>query len=62
MLLELNEVDQAIKVAFKEASAVEIFARRLEERIEAGYSDDMSGADYEIYCGRILQEAGWNVE
>ena len=33
MLLELNEVDQAIEVAFKEASAVEIFARRLEERI-----------------------------
>ena len=30
---ELNEVDQAIKVAFKEASAVEAFARRLEERI-----------------------------
>ena len=30
---ELNEVDQAIKVAFKEASAVEQFARRLEERI-----------------------------
>ena len=33
MLIELNEVDQAIEVAFKEASAVEIFARRLEERI-----------------------------
>ena len=33
MLLELNEVDQAIEVAFKEASAVETFARRLEERI-----------------------------
>ena len=33
MSLELNEVDQAIEVAFKEASAVEIFARRLEERI-----------------------------
>ena len=30
---ELNEVDQAIEVAFKEASAVEAFARRLEERI-----------------------------
>ena len=30
---ELNEVDQAIKVAFKEASAVEVFARRLEEQI-----------------------------
>ena len=30
---ELNEVDQAIEVAFKEASAVETFARRLEERI-----------------------------
>ena len=26
-----------------------------EERTEAGYSDDMSGEDYEIYCGRILQ-------
>ena len=33
MSLELNEVDQAIVVAFKEASAVETFARRLEERI-----------------------------
>ena len=33
MSLELNEVDQAIEVAFKEASAVETFARRLEERI-----------------------------
>ena len=33
MSLELNEVDQAIQVAFKEASAVETFARRLEERI-----------------------------
>ena len=32
-MLELNEVDQAIEVAFKEASAVETFARRLEERI-----------------------------
>ena len=30
---ELNEVDQAIEVAFREASAVETFARRLEERI-----------------------------
>ena len=30
---ELNEVDHAIKVAFKEASAVEAFARHLEERI-----------------------------
>ena len=30
---QLNEVDQAIEVAFKEASAVETFARRLEERI-----------------------------
>ena len=30
---ELNEVDQAIEVAFKQASAVEAFARRLEERI-----------------------------
>ena len=33
MSLELNEVDQAIEVAFKEASAVETFARHLEERI-----------------------------
>ena len=33
MSLEMNEVDQAIEVAFKEASAVETFARRLEERI-----------------------------
>ena len=33
-----------------------------EQRAEAGYSEDMSGEDYEIYCGRILQEAGWNVE
>ena len=33
MSLELNEVDWAIEVAFKEASAVETFARRLEERI-----------------------------
>ena len=33
MLLDLNEVDQAIGVALKEASAVETFARRLEERI-----------------------------
>ena len=33
MSLELNEVEQAIEVAFKEASAVETFARRLEERI-----------------------------
>tara|TARA_Y100001954_G_scaffold43679_1_gene45255 strand:- start:98 stop:610 length:513 start_codon:yes stop_codon:yes gene_type:complete len=32
------------------------------QREEAGYSEDMSGEDYEIYCGRILQEAGWNVE
>jgi len=31
-------------------------------RAEAGFSEDMSGEDYEIYCGRILQEAGWNVE
>ena len=30
---ELNEVDQAIEVAFKQASAVEAFARCLEERI-----------------------------
>ena len=30
---ELNEVDQAIEVAFKQAPAVEAFARRLEERI-----------------------------
>ena len=33
MSLELNEVDQVIEVAFKEASAVETFARRLEGRI-----------------------------
>ena len=33
MLHELNELDQAIEVAFKQASAVEAFARRLEERI-----------------------------
>ena len=33
MSLELNEVDQAIEFAFKEASVVEIFARRLEERV-----------------------------
>ena len=32
------------------------------QREEQGYSEDMSGEDYEIYCGRILQEAGWNVE
>ena len=30
---ELNEVDHAIEVAFKQASAVEAFARCLEERI-----------------------------
>ena len=30
---ELNEVDQAIEVAFKQASAVEAFACCLEERI-----------------------------
>ena len=33
MSLELNEVDQAIEVAFTEASVDETFARRLEERI-----------------------------
>ena len=33
MLLELNEVDQTIEGAFKEASAVETFARCVEERI-----------------------------
>ena len=32
------------------------------QREEAGYSEDMSGEDYEIYCGRLLQDAGWNVE
>ena len=37
-------------------------AAQEEQRAEACYSEDMSGEDYEIYCGRILQEAGWNVE
>ena len=32
------------------------------QREEQGYSEDMSGADYEIYCGRLLHDAGWNVE
>ena len=50
-----------IKIYAIDPVAKELDAQE-EERIEAGYSDDMSGADYEIYCGRILQEAGWNVE
>lgn len=33
-----------------------------DQREEAGYSEDMSGADYEISCGQLLQEAGWNLE
>lgn len=33
-----------------------------EDRTDAGYLKDMSGQDYEIYCGRILKDAGWNVE
>lgn len=33
-----------------------------EERIAAGFSDEMSGEDYEIYCKNILIEAGWNME
>ena len=33
-----------------------------EERIAAGFSDEMSGEDYEIYCNNILIEAGWNME
>ena len=48
--------DHAIGPVAEELDAEE------EERAEAGYSEDMSGEDYEIYCGRILQEAGWNVE
>ena len=33
MSIEVNQVDEAISVAFQEASAVETFARRLEDRI-----------------------------
>lgn len=33
-----------------------------EARINAGFSEDMSGEDYEVYCGNILEIAGWNVE
>ena len=33
-----------------------------EERFNAGYSDDMSGEDYEVYCGNILLKEGWNIE
>ncbi len=33
-----------------------------EERINAGFSEDMSGEDYEVYCGNILEIAGWVVE
>ena len=33
-----------------------------EERIAAGFSEDMSGEEYEIYCKNILIDAGWNVE
>ena len=32
------------------------------QREEQGFSDEMSSEDYEIYFGRILQEAGWKVE
>ena len=33
-----------------------------EERVNAGFSDDMSGEDYEVYCGNILLKEGWNIE
>ena len=33
MSIEVNQVDEAISVAFQEASVVETFARRLEDRI-----------------------------
>ena len=33
-----------------------------EKRESAGFSEDMSGEDYEVYCGNILVDAGWNVE
>ena len=33
-----------------------------EGRIEAGFSEDMSGEDYEVYCGNILLKEGWNIE
>ena len=33
-----------------------------EQRVNAGFSEDMSGEDYEVYCGNILEIAGWVVE
>ena len=32
------------------------------DRAEAGFDENMSGEEYEVYCGNILVEAGWNVE
>ena len=32
------------------------------KRVQAGFEEDMSGDEYEIYCGNLLAEAGWNVE
>ena len=32
------------------------------KRVKAGFDEDMSGDEYEIYCGNLLAEAGWNVE
>ena len=37
-------------------------AEKEEARVNAGFSEDMSGEDYEVYCGNILEIAGWNVE
>ena len=31
-------------------------------RTEAGFREDMSDEDYEVYCSNILLNAGWNVE
>ena len=33
-----------------------------EQRVNARFSEDMSGEDYEVYCGNILEIAGWVVE
>lgn len=48
--------DHAIVVVAEELDAQEA------ARADAGYSDDMSGQDYEVYCAELLREAGWNVE
>ena len=43
-------------------STCEEVIKKEEERTDAGYSDDMTGEEYEVYCGNILIQEGWNVE